>query len=160
MASYAWVPGTVGNKMDLPNEDTLKIIEERKKFLVQKSDKTQEKNGYVLQEIKALDKVINLINLFQNNIPSEFKKIIAEKPFNEKINDELDDSYNILNLFEQEISKNSILEIKHIEMKINSKKYIILALKVYKEKSLKWVYQGKIKLTQAVLEQILNQVKK
>jgi len=142
--------------MDLPNEDTLKIIEERKKYLNKKSEKNPEKNSYVLQEIKALEKVINLINLFQSNVPSEFKKIIAEKPFNEKVNDELDDSYEILQLFEQEISKNSILEIKHIEMKNTSKKYIILALKVYKEKSLKWVYQGKIRLTAAVLEKILE----
>jgi len=146
--------------MDLPNDDTLKIIEERKKYLVQKSEKASEINGYVLQEIKALEKVINLINLFQNNIPSEFKKIIVEKPFNEKVNDELDDSFEILQLFEQEISKNSILEIKYIEMKNTSKRYIILALKIYKEKSLKWVYQGKIRVTAAVLEQILNQIKK
>jgi len=145
--------------MDLPNEDTLRVIEERKKYLIKKSEKTPEKNSYVLQEIKALDKVLNLIKLFQNNVPSEFKKIIAEKPFSEKVNDELDDSYEILKLYEQEISKNSILEIKYIEMKNNSKRYIILALKVYKEKLLKWVYQGKIRVTQAVLEQILKQIK-
>ena len=148
--------------MDLPNEDTLKIIEERKEYLIQKSEKTPSKNSYELREIKALDKIINLINVFQNNIPSELKREIAEKNFNEKTNeDELDDNknYDILHLYEQEITKNSILDIKFIEMKNNSKKYIILALKVYKEKFLKWVYQGKIKLTPIILEQILNKSK-
>ena len=148
--------------MDLPNEDTLKIIEERKDYLVKKSEKTPSKNSYELREIKALDKIINLINVFQNNIPSELKKEIAEKNFNEKANeDETDDSknYDVLHLYEQEITKNSVLDIKFIEMKNNSKKYIILALKVYKEKSLKWVYQGKIRLTPIILEQILNKSK-
>ena len=148
--------------MDLPNEDTLKIIEERKDYLVKKSEKTPSKNSYELREIKALDKIINLINVFQNNIPSELKKEIAEKNFNEKANeDELDDNknYDVLHLYEQEITKNSVLDIKFIEMKNNSKKYIILALKVYKEKSLKWVYQGKIRLTTIILEQILNKSK-
>jgi len=145
--------------MDLPNEDTLKIIEERKKYLIQKSEKNPGKNSFELRELKALDKMINLINIFKNNIPSELKREIAEKNFNEKANeDELDDNknYDIIDLYEQEITKNSILDIKFIEMKNNSKKYIILALKVYKEKFLKWVYQGKIKLTPIILEQILN----
>ncbi|MDR1869763.1 MAG: hypothetical protein LBQ82_07235 [Treponema sp.] len=144
--------------MDLPNEDTLKIIEERKDYLVKKSEKTPVKNGYELREIKALEKIINLINVFQNNIPSELKKEFAEKVFVEKANEEeLDDkNYEVLHLYEQELAKNSILDIKFIEMKNNSKKYIILALKVYKEKSLKWVYQGKIRLTPIILEQILN----
>jgi hypothetical protein len=148
--------------MDLPNEDTLKIIEERKDYLIQKSEKKPVKNSYEMREIKALEKIINLINVFQNNIPSELKKEIAEKNFNEKANeDELDDNknYDVLHLYEQEITKNSILDIKFIEMKNNAKKYIILALKVYKEKSLKWVYQGKIRLTPIILEQILNKSK-
>ena len=147
--------------MDLPNEDTLKIIEERKDYLIQKSEKKPVKNSYELREIKALEKIINLINVFQNNIPSELKKEIAEKVFVEKGNEEeLDEkNYEVLHLYEQELAKNSILDIKFIEMKNNSKKYIILALKVYKEKSLKWVYQGKIRLTTIILEQILNKSK-
>ena len=145
--------------MDLPNEDTLKIIEERKKYLIQKSEKTSSKNSYELREIKALDKIINLIKIFQNNLFYDFKKEIAENISNEKVNEEElndDKNYKILHIYEQKMTKNSKLDVKFIEMKSNSKKYIILALKVYKEKLLKWVYQGKIELTPIILEEILN----
>jgi len=144
--------------MDLPNDDTLKIIEERKKYLIKKSEKDPEKNGYLIPEIKALDKVINLINLFQN-VPSEFKREFADKNIKKVSEEESDNDYTVLQSFEQEITKNSILEIEHIEMKNTSRKFIILVLKVYKEKLLKWVYQGKIRLTVGVLEKILNQIK-
>ena len=52
--------------MDLPNINTLKIIEERKNYLVQKSQKRDSVNTYELREIKALERVINLIVLVQN----------------------------------------------------------------------------------------------
>jgi len=85
-----------------------------------------------------------------------------EKDFNEKNNEnESDDKndYNILYSYEQEITKNSKLDVTFIRMKDSLKIYVILALKIYKDKLLKWVYQGKIKITPVILKKIFYKLK-
>ena len=65
--------------MNLPNSDTLKIIEERKNYLVQKSEKRDSVNTYELREIKALERVINLIVLFENLMKRTPEDSFAER---------------------------------------------------------------------------------
>jgi len=148
--------------MELPNNETLKIINDRKNYLLKKSEKNPIKNSYELQEIKALERVINLLTLYNNSFPYDLKKEIMEKDFNEKNNEnESDDKndYNILYSYEQEITKNSKLDVTFIRMKDSLKIYVILALKIYKDKLLKWVYQGKIKITPVILKKIFYKLK-
>ena len=130
--------------MDLPNSDTVKIIEERKKYLLQKSEKSAGKNGYELRELKALDRIINLINLFQNTVPEDTKTAADET------------DYDILQSYEREITNNSKLGVSFIKTKNTSKEYILLEQKKYKANQMKWAYQGKISLTPIILEEILR----
>jgi hypothetical protein len=144
--------------MELPNEVTLEIIEERKKYLLEKSNKQNNKNnGYILREIKALDKVINLIKLIKNIFPDDLvNKIIEEKIIENDGVEKIDDNkgYKVLYSYEQNITESSKLDISFIEYEYNLKTYILIALKKYN--LLKWVYQGKIKFTPSILEEILK----
>jgi hypothetical protein len=145
--------------MDLPNEKTLEIIEERKKYLLEKVEKSNNKNSFILREIKALDKVINLIKLIQSNFSDDLIKKTVEEKLIENNNDEETEEYKgykILYSYEQEISKNNKLEISFLKYEYDSKGYIHIALKKYRNNLLKWIYQGKIKLTPSILEDILN----
>jgi hypothetical protein len=144
----------IGVIMDLPNCNTLEIIEERKKFLVKKNQKYTNKNGYILAEIGALDRIINLIKIVQKN--SDLGIRIAEENLlenngHEESNDNEDE---ILYSYEREINKNSKLDITFLQN--NGNKYIIVGLKKYKKSFLKWNYQGKVKFTPDILEEILN----
>jgi hypothetical protein len=54
---------------ELPNERTLKIMEEWKEYLIKKNEKSNKNNGLIVREIKALERVINLIKIIQNDEP-------------------------------------------------------------------------------------------
>lgn len=143
--------------MDLPNENTIKIMEERKKYLIEKTEKQQNRNGFILGEIKALDRVINLINLVNDNFSEDtIKKIIEENLPENKITEQSDDDtgYKILYSYERDITENNKLEISFVEN--NLKRYIVLVFKKYRKNLFKWVYQGKVKLTASILEEILK----
>jgi hypothetical protein len=55
--------------MDLPDNNTLAILEERKNYLIKRSQTGG--NSYVMAEIGALDKALNFIHLIQNHFPDE-----------------------------------------------------------------------------------------
>jgi hypothetical protein len=140
--------------MDLPNNNTLEILEGMKNFLKTKSQKNNIPNSFALAEIGALDRAINLITLMQNNLPDDILQKLATE--NEKNNTaEIEDpNYEVLYTFEKEITKNSKLDISFIQH--NEDKQILIALKKFKKKFFKWAYQGKIKTTTKTLEEILK----
>jgi hypothetical protein len=144
--------------MDLPNENTLKTIERRKKYLIE----NQNKNGFVLEEIKALDRIINLLTLIRDKYSDDEIINLIEKATAETNvtgnSDNDNEEHSVIHSYEQEITKNSRLDVSFIENKYDSKKYILLALKKYKPGSLEWIFQGKIKLTPSILEDILKKV--
>ncbi|MDR0457320.1 MAG: hypothetical protein LBH20_11640 [Treponema sp.] len=145
--------------MDLPNENTIKIIEERKKYLLERTEKQNNRNGFILSEIKALDRISNLINLVKNNFPDDsIKKMIGENLQESNVAEQADDDngYRTLYSYDQDITENSKLEISFIEYENNLKRYIVLIFKKYKKNLFKWIYQGKIKLTSSILEEILK----
>jgi hypothetical protein len=137
--------------MDLPNEYTLDVIEKRKEYLIEKIKNPYNKNGFIMKEIKALDRVINLLKLIQNGFSDDLIKKIIEEKLIENDNVEKKDNdkrYNILYSYEQEMTKNSKLDISF------SEQYIHIALKKYN--LLQCIYQGKIKFTPSMLEGILK----
>jgi hypothetical protein len=142
--------------MILPDNNTLKILEERKNYLITKKDNNVK--SYILAEIGALDRAINFIKLIHEKIPDEIlKKIITENEQENKINrKENDDNekYDVLYSYEKEITKDLKLDISFIKYK--DEEHIILVLKKYKRNLLKWAYQGKIRTTVEILEEVIK----
>jgi hypothetical protein len=141
--------------MNLPNNNTIEILEEMKNFLKTKSQKNSKGNNFISAEISALDRAINLIKLIQDNLPNNIlKKLVSE---NEKDNDTeetKENNYEVLYSFEKEMTKNSKLDISFIQHKEG--KQIVIALKMFKRNFLKWAYQGKIKTITETLEEIIK----
>jgi hypothetical protein len=145
--------------MDLPDTNTLKILEERKNYL-NKRIENNTTNDYTLAEIGAIDRIINFFNLMRNNISDEIIRTIVEKQENrnekkligEKYNGE--GNYEIVYSYEKELSKNYKLDISFVEYK--EERQILLSLKKYKKEFFKWVSQGKVRLDQTILEEILK----
>jgi hypothetical protein len=140
--------------MDLPNNNTIEILEEMKNFLKTKSQRNNIENGFILAEIGALDRAINLITLIQNNLPDDIlKKLVTEneKDSTEKIEDS---NYEVLYTFDKEITKNSKLDISFIQY--NEDKQIVIALRKFKRNFFKWAYQGQIRTTPETLEEIIK----
>ncbi|MDR2792391.1 MAG: hypothetical protein LBB61_01815 [Treponema sp.] len=146
-------------QMNLPDNNTLKILEERKNYLITKKDANVK--SYIPAEIGALDRAMNLIKLVHEKIPDEIlKKIITEsEPVTKTNGEEHDDNakYDVLYSYEKEIAKDLKLDISFIKYKDD--KHVILALKKYKRNLLKWAYQGKVRTTLEILEEILEKSK-
>jgi hypothetical protein len=141
--------------MDLPDFNTIKILEERINFLKNKNKKNNTVNSFVLAEIGALDRAINLIKIIKNNFPDDIlKKILNENEIMNSIEEVGGNEYEILYSFDKEITKYSKLDISFIQY--NEDKQIIIVLKKIKKDFLKWAYQGKIRITVEILEEIIK----
>jgi hypothetical protein len=138
--------------MDLPDNNTIKILEDRKNFL--KNKKNNAENSFILAEIGALDRTINLIKLFQNNLPDDILKKIITGNENNNVKEIKDKDYEILYSFDKEITENLKLDISFIQYK--GEKQIIIVLKKFKREFLKWAYQGRIRTTVETLEEIIK----
>jgi DNA-binding TFAR19-related protein (PDSD5 family) len=143
--------------MDLPDNHTIKIFEERRSYLINKNQKENGKNGYVIAEIEAIDKTINFIKLVKNNFPDDIlQQLIRENKLKNNVLEKIDenDGNKILHSYERNITNNTKLEISFVEYE--EEKHIILVLKKYKKNLLKWAYQGKIRTTVKILEEIIK----
>jgi hypothetical protein len=145
--------------MNLPDNNTIKILEERKNFLINKDQKrnndqkNNSENSYIKAEIGALDRTLNLIKLIQNNFPDDVLiKTTTEKEINH--NDTVDIEDNVLYSFDRKITEDLKLEIAFIQH--NKEKQIVAVLKKYKKSMLKWAYQGKIRMTVEILKEIIE----
>jgi hypothetical protein len=147
----------IGSIMDLPNNHTIKVFEKKRDYLINKNQKENGKNGYVIAEIEAIDKAINFIKLIKNNFPDDLlQQIIRENELNNTVSEETDaDNGNtLLHSYEKNITTNTKLAISFVEYK--EEKHIMLVLKKYKKNLLKWVPQGKIRVPVEMLEEILK----
>lgn len=138
--------------MDIPTENTFKILEERKKFLLNKN----KSNDYIKAEISALDRVLNFSKYIINNFPDDMIKDMAGKNENAEKNIEKEslEEYETLYSYEKKITENKTLEISYIKNTYG--KYIILKLNKFSRAQYKWFSQGNIQLNQKTLEEILN----
>ncbi|MDR3325331.1 MAG: hypothetical protein LBS82_05035 [Spirochaetaceae bacterium] len=142
--------------MDLPNNQTFEVLDRRKNYLVQKMQ-TKDNNSYMQAEISALDKVMTFSKYILNNFPHELIMEIIEKiGLEDKTSDETEDdkNYEVLYSYERSLSKEFKIDVSFIRYKENEQ--ILLVYKKYKKTMFKWAYQGKIRITQAILEEILD----
>jgi len=73
--------------MKLPNERTFKILEERKHYLLTKSQSNDTQNGYANAEIEALTRIMDFTKLVLQSFPDEaIGKIIHQHDLNSKNN--------------------------------------------------------------------------
>ena len=75
---------------DIPGLNTVKTLEKRKYYILQKLKVRIEEKSFLLKELRALEKVINFITWMQNNLSNEtVKEIIKEYyDYNSKYDDE------------------------------------------------------------------------
>jgi hypothetical protein len=142
--------------MDIPNDRTFEILEGRKNYLVNKM-RDNDKNDYIKAEVYALDKIINFSKYILNNFPDELiKEIIGKNELKNKTVEETEDDneYKVIYSYERNLSKDFKMDISFIQHKENEE--ILLVYKKYKRKMFKWAYQGKIRITRAILEEIFN----
>jgi hypothetical protein len=141
--------------VDIPDSRAFEILNERKNYLINK--KQNKDNGYIKAEISALDKVITFSKYILNNFPPELIKEIVEKSELEtKTVEATEDGteYEVLHSYERDLSKDFKITVSFIRHQ--EKDQILLVYKKYKRRLFKWAYQGKVRITQTILAEILN----
>jgi hypothetical protein len=149
-------------KMDMLNKDTFEILEERKKYLLQKKQKNGDdinKNGYINREIGALDRVINFTKLVLKNFPKETIENMINKYELDNINDyskdlNTENECEIIYTYEKEIMTTYKINISFIKQ--NTRKYILIEPKKYVIGKNKWENRGKYRITPTIMEEILR----
>jgi hypothetical protein len=145
--------------MDIPNNNTFKILEERKSYLIKKNEDNGNKNGHIQAEIKSLDKIINFSKLILNSFPNELiEKAIIEYESN-NIDEHLEnkEEEEIVYTYEENITKTNKINISFVKNKENM--YIKLEQKKYVKNKYKWENRGKYYMSLWVLEEILKKAK-
>jgi hypothetical protein len=140
--------------MDVPNDNTFKVLEERKNYLIIKNQKNNNKSGYMMEEISALDRIINFTKLILNNYQNEKtgKKYELENKNSRESDDEK--GYEVIFFYEKTIMENYKLNISFIKCKGNN--YIQFEPKKYIKSKYKWESKGKCRITSTILEDVLK----
>jgi hypothetical protein len=146
--------------VDIPNNNTFRILEYRKNYLVAKSQKDSHANGYVQAEIQALDRIINFTKLIMDNLPPEaIEKVITEHETKNRpaANQQpaQKETYAIISSYEKQITQDHILRITFLENR--GKNYIALEPRQRNRRKYQWENRGKYITTAAILGEILEQ---
>ncbi|MDR2729505.1 MAG: hypothetical protein LBB81_01235 [Treponema sp.] len=162
--------------MGMPNLNTLKILEDRRIYLIKKVQNNMEynndKNGYSLNEIAALEKTMNFIKWIINNSSNDIVQGTIEKyKFEIKMmkdkNDEEETAEETVEEVEKEkgIFKGSLQEefSKKLKLEItvteyNKENYISLEQMRLKQDMITWQKTGKIRMTLHKMEKIIKGV--
>jgi hypothetical protein len=150
---------------EIPGINILKTLENRKNYILKELGKKFEKNpyfAYLINEIRALEKVTNFIKWIINNSTDDIVKKAVEKYKleNNKNNDvkigtdEDEDEGMVYGIFEEKFNKNRLIEI--ILSKYDGINYILIESKRRKANKLMWEREGKVKMTLQRLEKILR----
>ena len=105
---------------DLPGLNTVKTLEKRKKYILNKLEEKIEESSYykyLIDEILALEKAMNFIKWIQNNISKDmvknvieqYKKENDEEAADEEIVDE--EGAEVIGIFHEKFNKNHKLEV-------------------------------------------------
>ena len=153
---------------DIPDFNTLKILEERKYYIFKKLKEKIDKNLYsshLIEEIRALEKTMNFIKWIRNNFENDTVKNIIEqykmemdKDVEEGDGNEMENSVKsaIYGIFDEKQGKNKKYEIKLSKYK--DIKYIIITTQRRKEDKITWKTIGRISMTINRLEKILMRI--
>jgi hypothetical protein len=151
---------------EIPGINTLKTLENRKNYIFKELEKKFDKNpyfAYLINEIRALEKVINFIKWIINNSTDDMvqkvvKKYQSEnnKNNNKEIETEKDEEGIVYGIFEEMFSKNHFLEV--VLSRYDGINYILMESKRRKADKLMWKKEGKVKMTLQRLEKVLRKV--
>ena len=149
--------------MDMPGLNTLKTLETRKIYLLKKLHTDTEKNSYLINEIRALEKAMNFIRWIIKNASNEaVQKTIEEYKaenkniiYNEELeNDKYENESEIVYSYEEEMTKKYKLVITFLRTETENS--ILLESNRRKEDMVSWKRIGKFKVTSGILERILE----
>jgi hypothetical protein len=156
------------NTKDIPDLNTIKSLEKRKNYILNKLKRTIEDESYykyLINEIRALEKTINFIKWILNNFEDDMVKEIIKKHEmeNNKIIDEKNEieidyknEETIYGVIDEKQGKNHKYEI--ILSKNNDINYISISQRRRRNNGL-WKKAKEIKMTINKLEKILRIVK-
>ena len=161
-------------KKFIPGFNTLKILEKRKNYILDKLESKIEKEAYtkyLIEEIRALEKAMDFIKWIQNNVANDnVREIVNQYELeNEKSREEENDKENeteeignienatVYGIIDEKQNKNHKFEI--IFSKDEGVNYISIASQRRKKDNISWEKTDEIKMTVHKLEKILKKEK-
>ena len=152
---------------NVPGFNTIKTLENRKKYILKKlKDKIDGSPYfmYLIKEIRALEKTINFIEWIQNNLSNDMVKQTIEqykmeniKNIEEVIDEEVDErGAEIIGIIHEKFNKNHKLEI--ILSIDNGIRFVTMQGIRRKKDKILWVKTKKCMMTINKLERILKRV--
>ena len=161
-------------KKFIPGFNTLKILEKRKNYILDKLESKIEKEAYtkyLIEEIRALEKAMDFIKWIQNNVANDnVREIVNQYELeNEKSREEENDKENeteeignienatVYGIIDEKQNKNHKFEI--IFSKGEGVNYISIASQRRKNDNISWEKTDEIKMTVHKLEKILKKEK-
>jgi len=168
------VPTDSRIKKFIPGFNTLKILEKRKNYILDKLESKIEKEAYtkyLIEEIRALEKAMDFIKWIQNNVANDnVREIVNQYELeNEKSREEENDKENeteeignienatVYGIIDEKQNKNHKFEI--IFSKDEGVNYISIASQRRKKDNISWEKTDEIKMTVHKLEKILKKEK-
>ena len=151
------------NTNDIPGFNTIKTLEKRKRYILSKLEEKIDDSsyyGYLIEEIRALEKTMNFIKWLQNNmsndrvkeITEQYKKENNEEAADEEIVDE--EGAEIIGIFHERFNKNHKLEITL--SKNNGIKFVTMRGIRQKEDKIVQEETDKYRITLHKLERVLK----
>jgi len=151
------------NTNTVPDLKTVKALERRKKYILDKLEKKIEESSYYLyliQEIRAIEKTINFLKWMQNNMSNDtvkgiieqYKKENAEEAADEELADE--EGAKVIGIFHEKFNKNHKLEI--VLSKNNGIKFVTMRGIKQKKDSIVPEETEKYTITLHKLERVLR----
>jgi len=157
-------------KKYIPGFNTLKILEKRKKFILDKLETKIEKEEYfqyLVDEMRALKKAMNFIKWIQNNIANDNVREIVNQYESENENsrdeeNETEETGNIENatvygIIDEKQNKNHKFEITFSED--DGVNFVTISSQRRKSNNITWEKTDEIKMTVNRLEKILKKEK-
>jgi len=157
-------------KKYIPGFNTLKILEKRKKFILDKLETKIEKEEYfqyLVDEMRALKKAMNFIKWIQNNIANDNVREIVNQYESENENsrdeeNETEETGNIENatvygIIDEKQNKNHKFEITFSED--DGVNFVTISSQRRKRNNITWEKTDEIKMTVNRLEKILKKEK-
>jgi len=154
--------------MNMPDLKTLKILEKRKNYLIEKVknniERNNNKNLHFLNEIRALEKAMNFIKWIINNASNDIVQGIIERykceekhDEEETIDEEIEKEKGIFKgILHEKFTNKRKLEITITEY--DGVNYIFLEQIVLKRDMIRWKKTAKIRMSLHKMERILKRV--
>jgi hypothetical protein len=154
------------HRMDLPGLNTLRILKKRQIYLIHKlqimMEHNNDKNAHILDEIRALEKIMNFMEWVINNSSDDIVQGTIEKYMaagksdeEEAVDEEVEKGKGIFKgIFHADFSNKRKLEITITEY--NKVNYIFLEQKRLKQDMITWKTTDKLIMSLHKIEKIIK----